>query len=157
MKGTKRPAKKAPVKDSKNTKVEFAGGDKCVYCGKPVTGSPKTVSVAGRITTKSFPLCSTACKDSADAYIAKDKKLKKYMYLMVLAAAACILVSALSTNLGMLMYLGLALSGVAFIVFPYPISMFETFQRRSIKSVILICRILGAVLIVLAAVFAVYA
>jgi len=157
MKGTKRPAKKTPVKNAKNTTAEFAGGDKCVYCGKPVNGSQKTVAVAGRITTKSFPLCSADCKDSAEAYIAKDKKLKKYMYLMVLAAAACILVSALLTNLGLLMYFGLALAGLAFILFPYPISMFETFQRRSIKAVTLICRILGTVLIILAAVFAVYA
>lgn len=157
MKGTKRPAKKTPVKGAKNAKVEFAGGDKCVYCGKPVSGSENTIAVAARVKTRSFPVCSASCKDAAEGYVEKDKKFKKYMYLMILAAAGCILASALLANMGVLMYLGLALAGAAFVFLPYPISMFETFQRRSIKAVILICRILGAVLIVLAAIFAVYA
>lgn len=149
MSGKNRPVKYVPVKkaNSKSAKVEFAGGDNCVYCGKSVKDSDNTVVVEARVHTRSFPVCSAACQNAVESYVEKDKKHKMYMYLIILAAAACILIGAVSANMQKLMYVGLSIAGLAFVFLPYPISTFETFQRCPIRTATLICRIIGVFLV----------
>ena len=159
MSGKNRPAKNAPVTkaSSKNTKIEFAGGDSCVYCGKSIKDSESTVVVEAKVRTRSFPVCSETCQAAVEGYVEKDKKLKMYMYLIILAAAVCILIGAVSANMQKLMYGGLAIAGLAFVFLPYPISTFETFQRSPIRTVTNICRIIGVFLIVFGFVLATFA
>jgi hypothetical protein len=39
------------------------------------------------------------------------------------------------------------LAGVAFLIFPYPISSFESFYSCPIKAVVWVCKIIGSVFI----------
>lgn len=159
MKGKKRPAKKVPHKSTgtNNSKVESAGGNTCVCCGKPVESGDCTVVVEARVHTRSFPVCSETCKSDVEDFVEKDKNLKKYMYLMILAAAVCILISAVTSSMQLLMYGGLAIAGLAFIIFPYPITAFETFSRCPIRKVTVICRCIGVFLVLFGAVLAFFA
>lgn len=154
MKGSKRPAKKAP---GKGVKIEFAGGDRCVYCGSSVRDSDKTVVIPAKVRTRSFPVCSEACREGTEHYVTKDLKLKMYLYLLILAAAVCIILGALSAERQQLMYVGIGVAGAAFLAFPYPISIFETFQQTPIRTVTWISRGIGAALLLLSAVFLLFA
>ncbi|NLH00297.1 MAG: hypothetical protein GX488_00085 [Clostridiales bacterium] len=155
MKQQKRLPKKMPNKSTKNDKIEFAGGDRCVYCGNSVNGND-TVIAKARVKTRSFPVCGLSCKEAAESYVENDKRLKKYMYLLILASAACILISSLSAGMSFLMNIGVVIAGAAFVFLPYPISMFETFQHTPIRRVVAVCRVIGVILISVGVIFMLY-
>ena len=156
MKEQKGSRKNAQTKSNKNIRIEFAGGDKCVNCGKSLKGIESTDVLRVAILTRSFPVCSDVCRDSVKGYIDKDKKLKKYMYLLILAAAVCVLIGAIS-SIQMFMSVALIISGLAFIFMPYPISRLETFQSTPVRTVKIICMVIGIFLAGFGAILIIFA
>ena len=127
-------------------------GDKCVYCGRHLDGSPAEHLYA-RATTRSFPVCDEACAAGVEAYVRADKRFKPFLYIALAACAVLVLFSALAGHEGFLLHIAIIVAGVAFALFPYPITSFETFQSCSIKTVTRAFRILGVVLVAAGALF----
>jgi len=133
----------------------LAHWDRCVYCGKPISAESPPFIAEGR--TRRFPACGAACKEATEAYIQADRKWKVGLYLILLVCAVLILISALSGQPGTLTYIAVLLAGAGFLLFPYPITTFETFQSCCIRRVTQISWVLGVILIVLSLVFLFFA
>lgn len=130
---------------------DLAHWDRCVYCGRPVSVEAPPFIAAGR--TRRFPACSEACKNATEAYVQADRKGKLGLYLILMVCAVIILIAALGGQQNVLMYAAVLLAGIGFLVFPYPITTFETFQSCCIRRVTQISRGLGVILILLSLAF----
>lgn len=130
---------------------DLAHWDRCVYCGKPVDPDQPPYTASGP--TRRFPVCSQDCQRGAEAYIRADRRYKKVLYLVLAVCAILVLGATIFSAGNLVMCLPILPAGVGFLLFPYPISTFETFQSCPIRRVTLLCRILGGALIVLFAVF----
>ena len=139
------PKPPAPVDD-------LAHWDCCAYCGSPVDPDAPPFTISGA--TRRFPVCGEDCRRAGQRYIQADRRYKRVLYLVLAVCAILVLGATLFSAGPLVMCLPILPAGVAFLLFPYPISTFETFQSCPIRRVTLLCRILGAVLIVLFAVFA---
>lgn len=115
----------------------------CVYCGRLLPESPLKVPVR----TRGFHVCSEGCREQAEQYVRNDKKLKLVLYSLILIAAMLILAAAVSANGMRLSYLAQIVAGAGFLLFPYPISSFETFLTCPIRMVKLISRGIGILFI----------
>lgn len=125
--------------------------DSCIYCGKSV--DPETCRYTEVIRTRRFPVCSESCAAAAETYVRADKKGKTWMYLALFACSITVLIAALmGQRTGWLYDIAILLAGAAFLLLPYPISTFETFQSFPIKRVKLLCRVLGCAFILFAAI-----
>lgn len=129
----------------------LAHWDRCVYCGKPV--DPDAPPFAADAHTRRFPVCSQRCKEGTEAYVRADRKYKKVLYIVLFLCALSVLLASMFSPDGIAMSVPILPAGIVFLLFPYPITTFETFQSCPIRRVILLSRILGVVLIVLSAVF----
>lgn len=112
---------------------------KCVYCGKKFEDD--AIKASGL--TREFAVCSETCKEGTERYVRLDKKYKLYMYLAIFVAAISILLNLVLGKGMTLIYCMQVLAGVAFLIFPYPISSFESFYSCPIKTVVWVCRIIG--------------
>jgi len=118
---------------------------KCVYCGKPCPKEP--FKAEGY--TRNFAVCSADCKEKTETYLKNDKKFKLPMYLMVFIGGIAFMISAFLGDQTMIYaYSGQILAGIAFIIFPYPVSSFEAFFRMPIKQVTILIRLIGIFLTV---------
>lgn len=121
--------------------------EKCVYCGKDLPEKP----YKAKAHTRSFAVCSEDCRAHTETYVARDKRFKLAMYLLIFVGGMGFLLSAMfgkgaNTMLGA--YIGQIIAGFAFLLLPYPVSSFETFHAMSIRGVTRLSRIIGAVLVV---------
>ncbi|MBR0598247.1 hypothetical protein [Sinanaerobacter chloroacetimidivorans] len=112
---------------------------KCVYCGKKI----KEETYLAGASTREFPVCSKECKEDTEQYVRMDKKYKLYMYLAIFVAAVSILLNLVLSKGMTLIYVMQILAGFAFLLFPYPISSFESFYSCPIRTVVWICRVIG--------------
>lgn len=120
---------------------------KCVYCGKDLPEKP----FKAKVHTRSFQVCCEDCKVKTEEYVACDKRYKTIMYMMIFLGGIGFIASAVFAGgekhmLGA--YIGQIVAGLAFFFLPYPITSFESFNYMSIKSVTLLCRIIGVVLFI---------
>lgn len=120
--------------------------DKCVCCGKDLPQKPIKVKAH----TRSFEVCSDACKQGTQTYLARDKRFKTALYLLVLVGGIGFAISAFFGGDGpyrmVAAYIGQLIAGVAFLAFPYPVISFESFHAMSIRGVTRLTRIIGALL-----------
>lgn len=116
--------------------------DKCVYCGRDLPENPPTIKVK----ETDFEVCGEACKQAGEKYLARDKKLKLPLYLIILAAAVVIILTAVTRASMVGANVMQIVVGLAFILLPYPIANFTTFQSVPVRRVVLITRIIGVVL-----------
>lgn len=112
---------------------------KCVYCGKKFEDD----SIKASGLTREFAVCCETCKEGTERYVQMDKKYKLYMYLAIFVAAVSILLNVVLGKGMALIYCMQVLAGIAFLIFPYPISSFESFYSCPIKAVVWVCRIIG--------------
>lgn len=119
---------------------------KCVYCGKELTKK----QWKARVRTRSFGVCDKACQEKTERYVQADRRYKGVLYLLVFIGGLGFALSAFlggESEVRMLgAYVGQFIAGMAFIVFPYPITSFETFFDTPIQKVTRITRIVGVFL-----------
>lgn len=138
----------------RSEKMESVRGERCIYCGNSLGEGNNSFTAMVRI--RRFHTCSAPCQAAAERYVQQDRKEKTWLYLIVFAGAIGIMVSALGIAGGatrFVMYGSILLAGLGFLLFPYPITSFETFLTCSIRKVTAISRGVGALLCVLAVLF----
>lgn len=135
-------------------KIEAVRGERCVCCGKPLAEGGQ--AFVAQVQTRCFHTCSTACKEATERYVQADKRQKIWLYLILLLSAIGILISAVDQTKGamhLLTYVSIFLAGFGFLVFPYPITSFETFLSCPIRRVTAISRGIGILFCALAVLF----
>lgn len=132
----------------------IAEGSKCTYCGKKLDMSnPEAVQYAKAI-KRYFPVCSTECESEVTKYVANDKKHKKHFYTMFTVCAFTTLIGVL-INRPVVSFVGVIIGGLSMVLYPYPITSFETFVNNSIKTTTKIVIVIGTI-ITLAGMFFLY-
>ncbi len=145
--GKKRVKKVYPKPATPN--ADLATGDRCVYCGKHLPAGERIYTPV--IRTRRFPVCSEGCQTAVEKYVRADKRHKIGLYLTLLVCAVVILIAALNGQQSGIFYnIAILLAGIGFVLFPYPITSFETFQSCPVKKVTLICRVIGMAFVVFA-------
>jgi|GEM_PF-322460 len=138
-----------------NPEINVVSGDRCVCCGKVL--SPEFSALHMTVRTRSFPVCSKECREEAEEYVRRDRRGKTFLYLLLFLASVSILIGSVVHDSSLFLYPAVCAAGVGLIVFPYPITSFETFFSCPIRRTTLVCRILGGVLVALGIFFFVYA
>jgi predicted nucleic acid-binding Zn ribbon protein len=116
--------------------------DKCVYCGSPLPEKHPEVQVK----KSRFGVCSDECLQCSELYLRRDQRYKTILYLVILIAAVIIIITAVTKGDMHPVYISESVVGLAFLIFPYPISVFTTFQHTSIRKVITASRVIGVIL-----------
>ncbi len=132
---------------------KYASGTKCVYCGKKLLIEQD--NIYAKVHTRSFPVCSDRCKENTEKYVKQDSKYKIYLYLLLIVCSIFILIGAFAGEQPLIVFPGLAIGGLGLLLFPYPITSFETFLGTSIKFVTNLTRIIGVIIIVAGIFFAI--
>ena len=134
----------------------YVESERCVYCGAPLPTVPVDCVMRDwtwvHAGTRFFPVCDARCAERAEGYLARDRARKRLLYLVLMLAAVIILVAALMELSGAMLYLATLIAGLGFILFPYPITSFETFLGCPMRATLRICRVLGVALCAAAAV-----
>ena len=118
--------------------------DKCVFCGKPVPEKPLEIRIKNTV----LSVCTEECLAAANTYFAKDRTYKMLLYMIILAAAIVIIITALA-NGGSNMFAAHVMQiivGLAFILFPYPVSVLNSYKNCPIVTIIKGSRIVGWIL-----------
>lgn len=121
---------------------------KCVYCGGKLADAHPEVKVKER----AFPVCSDNCMLATEKYLRRDRKFKLLLYIIILAAALVILYTAISAGNMLPANIAQIVVGIAFVLLPYPISAFTTFESCPVRTVVIITRVIGVFLVVFGAV-----
>lgn len=131
-----------------------AHGRKCVYCGKavPEYNAPFYATAI----TREFPVCSEACKAGVEDYVERDRKFKPVLYILMFFGSIGVFIGAIFGEHPMIVYPCIALIGAAMLIFPYSIYSFETFLGTPIKTVTLLMRLIGIVILGVGIFFLVY-
>ena len=119
-----------------------SASDACVFCGQPFEERPLRVKVKER----TFPICSETCKIATEQYLAKDKKYKLPLFLVIFVAAIIIMITAITEGNMLAANVMQILVGLAFILWPYPVANFTTFEKCPIQTTKRIIRIIGFIL-----------
>ena len=125
---------------------------KCVYCGKEYNEGGTTVPVSNG----TFDVCSNECKKLVRDYLNKDMQYKNRSYIMIFCGSIGFILSTFifsGTYKLVPMYLGMIIMGSALLLYPYIFSSFLTFTRYPIVKATRMVKIMGAVIMVLSAVF----
>lgn len=154
-KGQKKKRPSEYLNEPANPDATFAPGDRCVCCGKALSAESPALYVTAR--TRSFPVCSGACREEAEEYVRRDRKNKVFLYLLLFLASVAILIGSVVHDPSFFLYPAVCVAGLGLILFPYPITSFETFFSCPMRRVTLVCRVLGGVLVALGIFFFVYA
>ena len=132
----------------------IAEGNKCTYCGKKLDMSnPNEVNYAKAI-KRYFPVCSKNCENEVTKYVANDRKDKKHFYTMFTVCAFTTLIGVI-INKPIVAFIGVVIGGLSFVLYPYPITSFETFVNNPIKTTTRLVIIIGTI-ITLAGIFFLY-
>lgn len=145
---------KAKREAIRNRKIESVRGERCVYCGKPL--AKESGSFAAMVHSRKFHTCSDLCREATERYAQQDGRKKIWLYLILFFCSVGIIISAIGVSgrtAGSFMYGSIFFAGVGFLVFPYPITSFETFLRCPIQKVTAISRGVGSILCVLGILF----
>ena len=132
----------------------IAEGNKCTYCGKKLDMSDLEKVNYAKAIKRYFPVCSTECENEVTKYVENDRKHKKHFYTMFTVCAFTTLIGVV-INRPIVSFIGVIIGGLSMVLFPYPITSFETFVNNSIKTTTRIVIILGT-LITLAGMFFLY-
>ena len=125
----------------------IADSDKCIYCGKNILDVPKDELLYTKAITRYFPVCSETCADEVNKYVNSDKKHKTHFYWLLIICALLTTVGAIE-NIPIVAFAGVTIFGFAFLIFPYPITAFETFTNFPIKKTLVLIRIIGIIILV---------
>ena len=120
----------------------------CVYCGRVLPEKPVEVKVK----TTTFNVCSDECRLETERYLALDKRFKLPLYIVIMAAAIVTLIIAISGGNMNYSYIMQVAVGIAFVIWPYPVSIFTTFQNNSIQFIVKVTRVVGIILAVFGAI-----
>jgi len=131
-------------KTDKREKMDVMDGKYCVYCGKWIMYP--TAPYYAKITTRVAPCCCEECKAKTEKYVSNDKNYKVVLYLLLFIAALGVFTGALFNQNPRIVYPCVTGVGLAMMIFPYPISSFETFLITPISTVTLLTRILGLII-----------
>ena len=127
-------------------------GNKCTYCGKKLnTANEEEIEYAKAI-KRYFPVCSKTCEDELARYVENDKKHKKHFYTMFTACAFITLIGVL-INKPIVSFIGVVIGGLSMVLYPYPITSFETFVNNPIKMTTRIVMIVGTIITLAGLVF----
>lgn len=124
--------------------AEIARGDKCVCCGLPVYAEDPPFLVP--IHTRRYPVCSEKCAEHTTRYVAQDQKFKRFFYYGLVICAMLILIGSIANESPYLIFSGVCVAGLDMILFPYPVSYFNSFFSCPIRRVTLLTRLIGVVL-----------
>lgn len=134
--------KTKPKKEDKH-----AYGNQCVYCGKKLdTTIPDKEKLYAQGPTRLFPVCSEECRLGTEAYVEADKTHKPHFYWMFLLCGIMLLAGAL-LNKWWICFPGMCIGGLAFLIFPYAITSFDSFLLYSIKGITRTTRIIGFIIL----------
>ena len=125
---------------------------RCVYCGKEYETGGQKMNVSNGV----FDVCSSECRKNVVDYLNKDKEYKNRMYVMIFCGRIGFILSPFifsGTYQLVPMYLGMIIMGSALLLYPYIFSSFLTFTRYPIVKATRMVKIMGAVIMVLSAVF----
>ncbi|MBQ1482075.1 MAG: hypothetical protein IIZ28_00745 [Erysipelotrichaceae bacterium] len=125
---------------------------RCVYCGKEYETGGQKMNVSNGV----FDVCSSECRKNVVDYLNKDKEYKNRMYVMIFCGSIGFILSTFifsGTYKLVPMYLGMIIMGSALLLYPYIFSSFLTFTRYPIVKATRMVKIMGAVIMVLSAVF----
>jgi len=128
---------------AKKEKKEAAAAT-CVYCGGNLPEKPLRV----RVKETTFHVCSIECQSAAERYLALDKRFKLPLYIVIFAAAVVILITAISDGTMFYSHIMQIVVGAAFFIWPYPVSVFTTFQNSPIRFIVRVTRVVGSFLAV---------
>lgn len=131
-----------------------AKGNQCIYCGKSLKGIDDEEKLYAKAIKRYFPVCSSECESEVTKYVESDRKYKKHFYTMFTVCAFTTLIGVL-INRPIVSFVGVIIGGLSMVLFPYPITSFETFVNNSIKVTTRIVMIVGTI-IVLAGMFFLY-
>lgn len=131
--------------------LEIARGDKCVCCGLPVRSEKPPFLVD--VKTRRFPVCSEACVAHTKAFVEKDQRFKRFFYYGLVICALLILIGSAANESPYLIFSGVCVAGLTMILFPYPVSYFNSFFACPIRRVTLLTRLIGVAITALGAFF----
>lgn len=123
----------------------IAEGDQCTYCGKKLTDVPDENRLYAKAIKRYFPVCSETCETQVRNYVENDRKHKKHFYTMLTVCAFTTLIGVL-LNRPTVSFIGIIIGGLSLVLYPYPITSFETFVNNPIKTTTRIVMILGTIL-----------
>lgn len=132
----------------------IAKGDQCIYCGKKLKDISEEEKLYAKAIRRYFPVCSIECENEVTKYVENDKKHKKHFYTMFTVCAFTTLIGVL-INRPVVSFIGVIIGGLSMVLFPYPITSFETFVNNSIKTTTRIVMVIGTI-ITLAGMFFLY-
>lgn len=132
----------------------IAKGDQCIYCGKKLKDIDEDDKLYAKAIKRYFPVCSEDCENEVTKYVENDKKHKKHFYTMFTVCAFTTLIGVL-INRPVVSFVGVIIGGLSMVLFPYPITSFETFVNNSIKTTTRIVMVIGTI-ITLAGMFFLY-
>lgn len=125
----------------------IAKGEQCTYCGKKLDTSNLNEIEYAKAIKRYFPVCSIECENELIKYVENDKKHKMHFYTMLTVCALMTLIGAI-TNYSVVAFIGVVIGGLSFIIFPYPITSFETFVNNSIQTTTKIVRVIGILIFI---------
>ena len=131
--------------------ITLVESDKCVFCGKALNLKPNS-SLYATVVKKKFPVCSEICLDKTNKYLTNDKKHKKHFYWMF-TLCGILTFGGIIINYSLLAFIGVIIAGLSFLIFPYPISSFESFTYWPIKKMNFTVRIIGLILLLVGVFF----
>lgn len=123
----------------------IAKGNQCIYCGKKLDMSDSDKVDYAKAIKRYFPVCSEECEKQVALYVDNDKKHKKHFYTMFTACAFITLIGVL-LNRPVVSFVGVIIGGLSMVLYPYPITSFETFVNNPIKTTTKIVMVLGAII-----------
>ena len=123
----------------------IAAGDQCTYCGKKLHDVAEEDRLYAKAIKRYFPVCSEACENEVTKYVENDKKHKKNFYTMLTVCAFTTLIGVI-INRPIVAFVGVVIGGLSFVLFPYPITSFETFVNNPIKTTTRLVVIIGTIL-----------
>lgn len=136
------------MKTSEKAKAKPVEPEKCVYCGRMTTSRDYILNPgAGH----ELPCCGTECYESAQAFVARDKRFRMpfYLVLTVLVVANLIFFALMpDTRWKYLPMLGI---GTMAAVFPYVFARYDRYQAMGLKKTTAVVRVAAAAFAVFAA------
>lgn len=128
-----------------STISSYVDHGRCINCGKSLSENmDERQFVLAK--TRHFPVCGNSCAHAVEVYIKRDERYKTFLYAGFFLAALAILIVSFFNDHSVAIRVFLAVAGAFLLIFPYPISSFETFQSVPIRSVTIITRIIGLVI-----------
>jgi hypothetical protein len=121
------------------TKESVQSRRRCAYDGEILSKQVEEVALEDKV----LKVCDRDCQVKLQKYLAKERKYKVPLFLLLFVAALAILVSAIFDQGMFYIYFFEVAVGLAFIIWPYPISAANTYFNTHITKIVFAIRIVG--------------